>query len=309
MTKPVSPSCAPRSSDLEDPGLTQRGMRKLLYWGGAIGAVSLLGAFGLKRSFRLPRRLPPVPEELTHQAVISGIPGARYLVGVDMEPFVRDVITARQRETEFLVQSGHSGPLPPADLLAISGGGDKGAFGAGLLCGWSAAGNRPRFKCVTGISTGALIAPLAFLGSEYDELLRKIYTSVTLADIAEKRSILAAINNDGMADNRPLAGLISKSIVQTMLSRIAKEHQNGRILLILTTNLDAREPVIWKHGKGRGQRPSQGARALLVHSPGIGCNPWGLSALDDPRRGVRQAVRRDARGWGSVCAGLPLSAV
>jgi len=224
-------------------------MRKLLYWGGAIGAVGLLVAFGLKRCFRLPRRLPPVPEELTHQAIIPGIPGARYLVGVDMEPFVRDVIAARQRETEFLVQSGHSGPLPPADLLAISGGGDKGAFGAGLLCGWSAAGNRPRFKCVTGISTGALIAPLAFLGGEYDELLRKIYTSVTLADIAEKRTILAAVNNDAMADNRPLAGLISKSIVQTMLSKIAEEHQNGRILLILTTNLDAREPVIWNMGK------------------------------------------------------------
>src|SRR5215468_3133360 len=239
MTKPVSPSCAPRSSDLEDPGLTQRGMRKLLYWGGAIGAVSLLGAFGLKRSFRLPRRLPPVPEELTRQAVIPGIPGVRYLVGVDMEPFVRDVITARQRETEFLVQSGHSGPLPPADLLAISGGGDKGAFGAGLLCGWSAAGNRPRFKCVTGISTGALIAPLAFLGSEYDELLREIYTSVTPADIAIRRNILAALDNDGMADNRPLGGLISRSIGETILSRIAEEHRKGRILLIGTTNLDA----------------------------------------------------------------------
>src|SRR5215468_6139 len=173
MTKPVSPSCAPRSSDLEDPGLTQRGMRKLLYWGGAIGAVSLLGAFGLKRSFRLPRRLPPVPEELTRQAVIPGIPGVRYLVGVDMEPFVRDVIAARQRETEFLVQSGHSGPLPPADLLAISGGGDKGAFGAGLLCGWSAAGNRRRFKCVTGISTGALIAPLAFLGERIRRIVER----------------------------------------------------------------------------------------------------------------------------------------
>src|SRR5215471_21233035 len=101
MTEPVSPNCAPGSSDLADPGLTKRGMRKLLYWGSAIGAVSLLVAFGLKRAFRLPRRLPPVPEELTHQAVISGIPGARYLVGVDMEPFVRDVIAARQRETEF----------------------------------------------------------------------------------------------------------------------------------------------------------------------------------------------------------------
>src|SRR5215469_17169643 len=209
MTKPVLPSCAPESND---PGPTRRRIRKLLYWGGAIGAVSLLGAFGLKHSFRLPHRLPPVPEELTRRAVIPGMPGARYLVGVDMESFVRDVMAARQRETECLVQSGHSGPLPPADLLAISGGGDKGAFGAGLLCGWSAAGNRPRFKCITGISTGALIAPLAFLGSEYDELLRNIYTSVTPRDIAKKRNILAAIDHDAMADNFPLGDLISRSI-------------------------------------------------------------------------------------------------
>src|SRR5262244_3326048 len=223
-------------------------MRKMLYWGGALIGTLSLGAFLFERCFRLPRRLAPVPWELTGRAVIPGIPGARYLVGSDIEPLVQDVVAARQCETEFLARSGHTGPLPPADLLAISGGGDKGAFGAGLLCGWSASGNRPRFKSVTGVSTGGLIAPLAFLGGEYDELLRKIYTSVTPADIAEKRTILAAVNNDGMADNRPLWDLISRSIDQTLLSRIAEEHRKGRILLIGTTDLDARQPVIWNMG-------------------------------------------------------------
>jgi hypothetical protein len=223
-------------------------MRKMFYWGASIGAIMLLGAFLLKRTFRLPQRLAPVPQELTPRAVIPGIPRARYLVGVDIEPFVKDVLAARQREAEFLARSGHGGPLPPADMLAISGGGDKGAFGAGLLCGWSASGTRPRFKSVTGVSTGGLIAPLAFLGSEYDELLKKIYTSVKPADIAEKRTILAAVNNDGMADNRPLWGLISKWIDQALLSRIAEEHRKGRLLLIGTTNLDARQPVIWNMG-------------------------------------------------------------
>ena len=224
-------------------------MRKMLYWaGGIVGAISL-GAFLLERAFRLPRRLPAVPWDLTTRAVIPGIPGARYLVGVDIEPFVQDVLAARQREIEYLAQAGHTGPLPPADLLALSGGGDKGAFGAGLLCGWSASGNRPTFKSVTGISTGALIAPLAFLGSEYDDLLTKIYTSVSLADIAKKRNLLAAIDNDGMADNRPLGGLISRSIGEVLLTRIAEEHRKGRILLVGTTNLDARQPVIWNIGK------------------------------------------------------------
>jgi len=203
----------------------------------------------LERTFRLPRRLVPVPWELTGRAVIPGIPGARYLVGSDIEPLVLDVVAARQCEEESLARAGYTGSLPPADLLAISGGGDKGAFGAGLLCGWSASGNRPTFKSVTGISTGALIAPLAFLGSEYDELLRKIYTSVKPADIAKKRNILAAIDNDAMADNHPLRGLISRSIGESLLARITEEHRKGRILLIGTTNLDARQPVIWNIGK------------------------------------------------------------
>src|SRR5262245_55876348 len=224
-------------------------MRKMLYWGGAIAGAISVGAFLFERSFRLPRRLAPVPWELTGRAVIPGIPGVRYLVGSDIEPLVQDVVAARECEKEFHARSGHTGPLPPADLLAISGGGDKGAFGAGLLCGWSASGNRPTFKCVTGISTGALIAPLAFLGSEYDELLREIYTSVTPADIAKKRNILAAIDHDAMADNLPLGGLISRSVGETLLSRIAEEHRKGRILLIGTTNLDARQPVIWNMGK------------------------------------------------------------
>ncbi len=137
-------------------------------------------------------------------------------------------MASRQREQEFLAPSGRTGLLPPADLLVISGGGDNGAFGAGLLCAWSASGNRPTFKSVSGISTGALIAPLAFVGSEYDGLLKKIYTTVTPADIMEKRNVLAAVTNDGMADNRPLWDLISRSIDETLLSRIAEEHRNER---------------------------------------------------------------------------------
>jgi Predicted esterase of the alpha-beta hydrolase superfamily len=223
-------------------------MHKILRWGGSVVALGVLGAFLLERALRVPRRLAPVPRELATRAVIPGIPGARHLVGVGIESLVQDVVTARQREEDFLVRSGHAGPLPPVDILALSGGGDNGAFGAGLLCGWSDSGNRPKFKCVTGVSTGGLIAPLAFLGSEYDQMLKTIFTSVTPAHIAIKRTILAAINNDGMADNRPLWDLISRSIDQTLLSRIAEEHRKGRILLIGTTNLDARQPVIWNMG-------------------------------------------------------------
>ena len=246
-------------------------MRKMLYWAASIAGLGL-GAFLLEREFRYPRRLPPVPRELTARATIPGISGGRYLVGVDLEPFVQDVLAARQREEEFFARSGHSGPLPPLEMLAVSGGGDKGAFGAGLLCGWSASGTRPTFKAVTGISTGALIAPLAFLGSEYDALLRQIYTSVTPADIARKRTILAAVNNDAMADNRPLWSLISRSIDQALLDRIAEEHRKGRILLIGTTNLDARQAVIWNMGKIAASGASNAldlCRAILLASAAV----------------------------------------
>jgi len=247
-------------------------MRKLLRWGAAVGAIALGGAYVVARTLRHPRRLPPVPRDLISHAVVPGIPGARYLVGLGLEPLIQDVVAARRREEAFLARSGHSGPLPPADMLAVSGGGDNGAFGAGLLCGWSDSGTRPKFKAVTGVSTGALIAPLAFLGSEYDGLLKQIYTSVTPADIAVKRTILAAVNNDGMADNRPLWDLITRSIDETVLTRIAEEHRNGRILLVGTTNLDARQPVIWNVGKIAaigGPDAIEVCRAILLASAAI----------------------------------------
>jgi hypothetical protein len=217
-------------------------------------------------------RQSAVPEELTTRAVVPGIPGARYWVGTDLEPFVREVIAAREREAAFLASSGHAGELPPFEVLALSGGGDDGAFGAGLLCGWTAEGDRPSFKVVTGVSTGALIAPFAFLGSEYDRVLREVYTSVKPADIARKRSILAAIDNDAMADNRPLWTLMSKYVDDAFLARIAQEYDNGRFLLVGTTNLDARQPVIWNMGaiaKSGSANALELFRSILIASAAI----------------------------------------
>ncbi len=220
---------------------------KRAIWVGVLIALVLVALY-VASAVRTPSRLPAVPEELTLRAEIPGIPSARYFVGEEVEPFVRDMLAARARETEFLARSGHVGELPPLELLAVSGGGDNGAFGAGLLCGWTARGDRPTFKAVTGVSTGALIAPFAFLGPEYDDVLRTVYTSVEPDDIAERRSLLAAIDNDGMADNRPLWSLLSRFVDSTFLARVAAEHQKGRVLLVGTANLDARQPVIWNMG-------------------------------------------------------------
>jgi predicted acylesterase/phospholipase RssA len=150
-----------------------------------------------------------------------------------------------ERERAYRAAQGLSGPLPPATFLALSGGGDNGAFGAGLLSGWTAAGDRPEFKLVTGISTGALIAPFAFLGPAYDEKLKALYTHTSAKDILATRWYLAAVTNDAMADTGPLRALLRKHVDRGMLDVIAHEYTKGRELWIATTNLDSRVRYIW----------------------------------------------------------------
>jgi hypothetical protein len=148
-----------------------------------------------------------------------------------------------------LAKAGKStDPLPPAYLLAISGGGDDGAFGAGLLVGWTAQGTRPEFKLVTGISAGALIAPFAFLGPQYDDILRAVSTSMSPGGVFRKRNVVFGIASDGMADSAPLAGLIAKYVTPEILDAVAREYEHGRFLLIGTTDLDAERSVLWNMG-------------------------------------------------------------
>lgn len=212
----------------------------------------------------LPTRQSAVPMDLTEKAEVVGMPGVRYLVAPEMPEFTRDAMESFRREQADLMQRSKNGPspapdfqaqpgqkaqLPPVNFLAISGGGDNGAYGAGLLCGWTAVGNRPQFKGVTGISTGALIAPFAFLGPKYDFVLKKVYTEVSPTDILEHRYLLSAIFDDALADNAPLKRLVKQYITADFLQEIAQEHQRGRLLLVATTNLDARQAVIWNMGK------------------------------------------------------------
>ena len=195
-----------------------------------------------------PTRRPAVPLKFQTAAEVAGFPpDLRYFPRdeQDVQLFEKDFVESWARERAYLHTQGQSGPLPPAAYLAISGGGDNGAFGAGLLNGWTKAGTRPQFKLVTGVSTGALIAPFAFLGSAYDEQLKALYTAISLKDIAELRGVLSALFNEAMADTTPLYRLVKKSVTQEMLDAIAAEYEKGRILLIGTTNLDARRPTLW----------------------------------------------------------------
>lgn len=194
-----------------------------------------------------PERLGAVPSADTARAMTS-IPDARFFPDRDPEAFVRMIRAAADKELAAHALLPPGTPLPPVSYLTVSGGGGDGAFGAGLLVGWTEAGTRPTFKYVTGISTGALIAPFAFLGPAYDPVLRETYTQVSDSSIFKKRHFSALLFSDAMADTTPMAGLVSQYVTRELLDQIAAEYAKGRLLFIGTTNLDAREAVYWNMG-------------------------------------------------------------
>ena len=133
-------------------------------------------------------------------------------------------------------------------VLALSSGGADGAYGAGVLVGWTKSGTRPKFDVVTGVSTGALQAVLAFLGPEYDPLLEEFYTTLESKDILRSKG-LGGLFGDSLYDNKPLKKQIERVITPQLLEKIAVEHDTGRRLYVATTNLDAGDLTIWDMGK------------------------------------------------------------
>ena len=185
-----------------------------------------------------------VPHELEVPAYVVGFPDeVRYFPRDpgDLELMTKEFVDSWEREKAYL----HRRDLPPTSYLAISGGGDNGAFTAGFLNGWTKAGTRPQFKLVTGVSTGALIAPFAFLGPDYDETLKSFYTNVSRKDILTDRIFYSVLLQDAMADTTPLWKLLEAKVTQKMVNAIGAEYQKGRLLFLATTNLDAKRPVVW----------------------------------------------------------------
>jgi predicted patatin/cPLA2 family phospholipase len=186
-----------------------------------------------------------LPIELTSQAVIPGVPEARFW-GDEWPKFSQENLSS---STEELLRHDFDGVYEvPHNYLAISGGGANGAFGAGLLAGWTASGTRPEFTMVTGVSTGALTAPFAFLGADYDDELKKVFTTTTTKDIAIERSLIGTLLGDSLADTTPLKNLIKRYITPEIIDEIGKEFKRGRRLFIGTVNLDAGRSVIWNIG-------------------------------------------------------------
>lgn len=202
-------------------------------------------------------RLAAVPYEQAQKTKVFDIPEARFYVN-DRAIISAVALKSYQRRNKF------RNAATPQYFLAISGGGDDGAFGAGLLVGWGDRGDKPTFDVVTGVSTGALSAPFAFLGRGYDGQLKDVYTKTSVADIAQQRPALAAITGDALADSAPLRRLIASYVDDTMIKTIAEEYDKGRLLFILTTNLDQGRAVIWNIGAIAGSN-NPNARDLIVN--------------------------------------------
>jgi len=133
--------------------------------------------------------------------------------------------------------------------LALSGGGADGAYGVGVLNGWSAAGTRPAFSVVSGVSTGGLIAPFAFLGSQYDDTLRELYTSGIAESLLSDPSIMRVLFSSGLFGNTRLRELVARYVGPEIMAQVARENTKGRRLLVVTTDLDTQRTAIWDMGK------------------------------------------------------------
>ncbi len=185
-----------------------------------------------------------VPDGLLNNARVLGMQDIRAFGGIPSDSFKNDFLGLLAREKKEGIPFFDLGTNRVYSVLAISGGSANGAYGAGLLNGWSKEGSRPEFKIVTGISTGAIIAPFAFLGRAYDDKLKEFYTKYSTKDV-----IKIEVSNNSLASVKPLKRLIEKYADKQLLDEIAAEYKKGRRLYIGTTNLDAQRLVIWDMGK------------------------------------------------------------
>ncbi len=201
----------------------------------------------------------PVPTELAATATVPGMPGVRAWAGQASPAMQSDLQKSFAQESRQAFPVAADGTIRYAHL-ALSGGGANGAFGAGFLSGWSSTGARPLFKIVTGVSTGALIAPFAFLGTTYDSALKEFYTTSRSRDIFAQASMFGMISQlffgEALADTRPLASLIAQHVDAEFLRQVAQAHDAGRRLYIGTADLDSMQFVVWNMGLiARSDRP------------------------------------------------------
>lgn len=213
---------------------------------GLARCLMVLGSLALAGCSTLPRN--PLPVEKRDEARLPGMPTVRATGGTLSPTMVQDLTLSFAQESADEFPVGPDGRIKYAHLT-LSGGGPLGAFGAGLLNGWTQAGTRPVFKIVTGVSTGALMAPFAFLGADYDDDLRKFYTTTTSSRIFTRLSLLPQLfNGESLADSTPMRNTIAEVVDAELLAEVAKAHRSGRRLYIGTADLDSQRFIVWNMG-------------------------------------------------------------
>ncbi|MBL9166848.1 MAG: patatin-like phospholipase family protein [Verrucomicrobiales bacterium] len=189
----------------------------------------------------------------------------------------RSVEQALHQQAAHTGQSVQTLASQPVSILALSGGGMNGAFGAGFLCGWTQHGSRPQFDLVTGISAGSLLAPFAFLGTNHDGTLCQIQAELGPKGIVRRKGFLHLLREDSLFDTTPLQRLLERYITPELVEQIAQEHAKGRRLWVGTANLDSRRPVIWDLGavaaSNRPDAPELFRQVLLASSAIPGAFP------------------------------------
>lgn len=244
----------------------------------ALASLALQGCATIQRA--------PFTEAQQVEAVIPGIPAAR---------FWADAADAgRQMAAPFTGAQGEK------TMLALSGGSDNGAYGAGLLNGWTQAGTRPEFSIVTRVSTGALIAPFAFLGSDQNATLERLFTTISAKDIYRNRFVLPVPSSPSAASTKPLVRLIASVVTENLVDRIGREHSRRRRLFVGTAK--SRRPAHghMEHGGDRSEQRAEPLPAFPTSSPGLVFSSRVLPASDDTVRVRRQGHQRNACGWGQV---------
>jgi hypothetical protein len=218
-------------------------------------------------AFAVPARL------ILRAAAIFVIAGAIGACATPRAPFTAAQALNAQlpgfpRIREFADGAGAKLGMEPARInstsdfafLALSGGGADGAFGAGVLNGWTATHERPQFTIVSGASTGALMAPFAFVGPEYDDVIKTMYTAGHAEQFAKSATVTNVVFGGGLISENSAYRIISQYVTPRLLADVAREHRKGRRLYVITTNLDAQRPVLWDMGAiAASERPDAGA--------------------------------------------------
>ncbi|KQO69453.1 alpha/beta hydrolase [Methylobacterium sp. Leaf102] len=207
-------------------------MSRRLGWSRGVLALLLAGQLGACGS-------TPRVSYTASEAAAATVPG--------MDLSVRAYADASETTFTEMAARPENKKVPFA-YLALSGGGGDGAYGAGILNGWTESGKRPEFSLVSGVSTGALIAPFAFVGPEYDAVLKDIYTSGVASTLVQSPSVANVLFGSGLFGDGRLRDLVRRYVTPDLLAAIATQHAKGRRLLVVTTNLDSQRAVIWNMG-------------------------------------------------------------